>query len=62
MTDAKIHPLHEVMKRRIAIIDGAMGTTIRTYGMTEAHIRGERFKDSSKDLLNNGGPVLADPA
>ena len=39
---------------RIAIIDGAMGTTIRTYGMTEADIRGERFKDSKKDLLNNG--------
>ena len=31
-----------------------MGTTIRTYGMTEAHIRGERFKNSTKDLLNNG--------
>ena len=31
-----------------------MGTTIRTYGMTEADIRGERFKDSGKDLLNNG--------
>ena len=39
---------------RIAIIDGAMGTTIRTYGMKEADIRGERFKDSKKDLLNNG--------
>jgi 5-methyltetrahydrofolate--homocysteine methyltransferase len=31
-----------------------MGTTIRTYGMTEADIRGERFKDSKKDLKNNG--------
>ena len=31
-----------------------MGTTIRTYGMTEADIRGERFKDAKKDLLNNG--------
>ena len=31
-----------------------MGTTIRTYGMTEADIRGERFKDSPKDMLNNG--------
>src|SRR5436305_14890936 len=31
-----------------------MGTTIRTYGMTEAHIRGDRFKNSGKDLLNNG--------
>ena len=42
------------MESRIAIIDGAMGTTIRTYGMTEAHIRGQRFKSSTKDLLNNG--------
>ncbi len=42
------------MKQRIAIIDGAMGTTIRTYGMKEADIRGERFAGSTKDLLNNG--------
>ncbi len=48
------HPLEKVLESRIAIIDGAMGTTIRTYGMTEADIRGERFKDSKKDLLNNG--------
>ena len=54
MTTAKQHPLHKILENRIAIIDGAMGTTIRTYGMTEAHIRGERFKDSTKDLLNNG--------
>jgi 5-methyltetrahydrofolate--homocysteine methyltransferase len=48
------HPLQKILESRIAIIDGAMGTTIRTYGMTEADIRGERFKDSKKDLLNNG--------
>jgi 5-methyltetrahydrofolate--homocysteine methyltransferase len=48
------HPLYQVLKKRIAIIDGAMGTTIRTYGMTEADIRGDRFKDAKKDLLNNG--------
>ena len=48
------HPLSSLLKQRIAIIDGAMGTTIRTYGMTEAHIRGDRFRDSTKDLLNNG--------
>jgi 5-methyltetrahydrofolate--homocysteine methyltransferase len=52
MTD--LHPLQKLLKHRIAIIDGAMGTTIRTYGMTEADIRGERFKNSEKDLLNNG--------
>src|SRR6195952_1325807 len=54
MTTAIQHPLEKILKSRIAIIDGAMGTTIRTYGMTEADMRGERFKDSSKDLLNNG--------
>ena len=48
------HALATVLKERIAIIDGAMGTTIRTYGMTEADMRGERFKDAPKDLLNNG--------
>ncbi len=48
------HPLQKILESRIAIIDGAMGTTIRTYGMTEVDMRGERFKDSTKDLLNNG--------
>ena len=54
MTTPHQHPLVEILKKRIAIIDGAMGTTIRTYGMTEKDIRGERFKDAKKDLLNNG--------
>jgi 5-methyltetrahydrofolate--homocysteine methyltransferase len=54
MTNAQKHPLHEILERRIAIIDGAMGTTIRTYGMTEADIRGDRFRDAAKDLKNNG--------
>jgi 5-methyltetrahydrofolate--homocysteine methyltransferase len=54
MTQADKHPLQKVLESRIAIIDGAMGTTIRTYGMTEADIRGDRFKDATKDLLNNG--------
>src|SRR6201985_1000025 len=48
------HPLRRILEQRIAIIDGAMGTTIRTYGMTEADMRGERFRDAKKDLLNNG--------
>jgi 5-methyltetrahydrofolate--homocysteine methyltransferase len=54
MTKAHQHPLEKILQSRIAIIDGAMGTTIRTYGMTEADIRGERFKSSTKGLLNNG--------
>jgi 5-methyltetrahydrofolate--homocysteine methyltransferase len=54
MTRAHQHPLEKILESRIAIIDGAMGTTIRTYGMTEADIRGKRFRDSTKSLLNNG--------
>src|SRR5499433_3135675 len=54
MSKAHRHPLEKVLEDRIAIIDGAMGTTIRNYGMKEADIRGERFRDAPKDLLNNG--------
>jgi len=48
------HPLESILAQRIAVLDGAMGTTIRNYGMKEPDIRGEQFKDAKKDLLNNG--------
>jgi 5-methyltetrahydrofolate--homocysteine methyltransferase len=51
---ATTHPLERLIQERIVIIDGAMGTTIRTYGMREADIRGARFDGAKKDLLNNG--------
>ena len=54
MTIHQQHPLYKILENRIAIIDGAMGTTIRTYGMSEADIRGDRFRDAKKDLRNNG--------
>jgi 5-methyltetrahydrofolate--homocysteine methyltransferase len=53
-TTEPTHPLKELLKQRIVIIDGAMGTTLRGYGMKEADIRGDRFRDAKKDLLNNG--------
>ena len=46
--------LRRTLAERIAIIDGAMGTTIRTYNLTEQDVRGDRFKDAPKDLQNNG--------
>src|SRR5579862_6910107 len=54
MSKAPQHPVEKILEERIAIIDGAMGTTIRTYGLKEADMRGQRFKDAKKDLLNNG--------
>jgi 5-methyltetrahydrofolate--homocysteine methyltransferase len=49
-----IEHLQRLLRERIVILDGAMGTTIRTYGLEENDIRGERFKDAKKDLKNNG--------
>ena len=46
--------LRQLLAERVAIIDGAMGTTIRAYNITEEQARGERFKDAPKDLKNNG--------
>ncbi|MBC7980452.1 MAG: homocysteine S-methyltransferase family protein [Armatimonadetes bacterium] len=42
------------LQERILVLDGAMGTTIRTYGLDESAARGERFAKNDKDLLNNG--------
>ncbi len=46
--------LTQSLAERIFVLDGAMGTTIRSYGLAEADARGKRFADSPKDLLNNG--------
>jgi len=41
------------LKKRILIIDGAMGTMIQRYKLTEADYRGERFKNWNKDVKGN---------
>jgi 5-methyltetrahydrofolate--homocysteine methyltransferase len=41
------------MAKRIVIIDGAMGTMIQRFKLTEADFRGERFKAHPKDLKGN---------
>jgi len=45
--------LPEILTQRIAILDGAMGTMIQRYKLSEADFRGERFKDHPKDLKGN---------
>ena len=45
--------LPEILKHRIAILDGAMGTMIQRFKLTEADYRGERFKDFPKDVKGN---------
>ncbi len=42
-----------ILARRIAILDGAMGTMIQRFRLGEAQYRGERFKDFHKDVKGN---------
>jgi len=45
--------LRELFTRRIALLDGAMGTMIQKHPLTEADFRGERFQDHGHDLKGN---------
>ncbi|HVZ96918.1 MAG TPA: homocysteine S-methyltransferase family protein [Chitinophagaceae bacterium] len=45
--------IRECLNERILIIDGAMGTMIQRYRLTENDFRGERFKDWEKDVKGN---------
>src|SRR6187455_850689 len=50
----RIERLQQLLRERIVIIDGAMGTTIQQYQLSEEQFRGERFKDwKGKDLKGN---------
>ncbi len=45
--------IREELEKRILVIDGAMGTMIQRYTLTEDDFRGERFKDHSCDVKGN---------
>ena len=45
--------IKEILKERILIIDGAMGTMIQRHRLEEADYRGDRFKDWHKDVKGN---------
>jgi 5-methyltetrahydrofolate--homocysteine methyltransferase len=45
--------IQDILKERIMIIDGAMGTMIQPYKLTEEDFRGERFKNHSHSLKGN---------
>jgi 5-methyltetrahydrofolate--homocysteine methyltransferase len=50
---ARLAALHDALRQRILVLDGAMGTMIQRYALTEAQYRGERFRDFPKDLRGN---------
>ena len=52
-TYTRAQQLHAILAKRIAVLDGAMGTMIQRYKLSEAQYRGERFKDFHKDVKGN---------
>ncbi len=51
MTEKK--DIYEEIKKRILVLDGAMGTMIQNYKLSEKDFRGERFIDFPSDLKGN---------
>ncbi len=45
--------LDDIASKRILVMDGAMGTMIQQYNLTEEDFRAQRFKDHPKDLKGN---------
>ena len=45
--------IEKEIKKRILILDGAMGTMLQRYNFSEADFRGERFKDFPHSLKGN---------
>ena len=52
-TYTRAQQLPAILAKRIAVLDGAMGTMIQRYKLSEAQYRGERFKDFHKDVKGN---------
>ena len=44
--------LPELIRERILLLDGAMGTMIQRLKLEEVDVRGDRFADHDKDLKN----------
>ena len=51
--EQRISHLHQALKQRILLLDGAMGTMIQRHKLDEAAYRGERFADWPSDLKGN---------
>lgn len=45
--------IDDILKERILVLDGAMGTMIQQYKLSEEDFRGDRFADAPKDLRGN---------
>src|SRR5450432_3526735 len=59
MSSAILHPFEALMRERIVVLDGAMGTMVQQYKLSEEQFRGERFRDwKGKDLKGSNEVLL----
>src|SRR6202008_1554744 len=65
MATEELHPLETLLRQRIVLLDGAMGTMIQRRKLSEADYRGKRFQDrkgkdlqGSLELLNLTQPAV----
>ena len=45
--------IKNILQERILVLDGAMGTMIQRYNLSESDFRGERFKNHTHELKGN---------
>ena len=45
--------IRDIFKKKILIIDGAMGTMVQSYKLNESDFKGDRFKNHPDDLQGN---------
>ncbi|MGH8663648.1 MAG: homocysteine S-methyltransferase family protein, partial [Burkholderiales bacterium] len=53
MSPSRVDLLPELFERRILLLDGAMGTMIQSYSLSEADYRGERFAQYGHEVKGN---------
>src|SRR6476660_8042211 len=59
MATEPLHPFEALLRERIVVLDGAMGTMVQRYKLSEADFRGPRFRDwKGKDLKGSNELLL----
>lgn len=58
MTTQALDTLHDLLARRVLVLDGAMGTMVQRHRLTEADFRGDRFSRHSRDLKGDNDVLV----
>ena len=45
--------IKDILKERVLVLDGAMGTMVQGYGLKEVDFRGSHFEEHPIDLMGN---------